>query len=127
MGLYPESRVEGADISHRGGAPGFVYVQDKSCLILPDYSGNKYFNTIGNVLLNPQVALLFINYETARVLWIRANAELNERQYLDIPQFADAERLLVLQITACRLATNPVPLQWLAVAEPNSEESLMQN
>lgn len=116
-GASPKSRAEGADISHRGGAPGFVHIQDKTCLILPDYSGNGYFNTLGNVLLNPQVALLFIEYETARLLWIRANAEL-----VDVPQgntqFVGAERLLILHVTTYRLAQTSVPLQWQTLAEP---------
>lgn len=118
-GTSPQSRAEGADISHRGGPSGFVSIQNDTCLILPDYIGNYYFNTLGNIILNPQVALLFIEYETARLLWIRANAEL-----VDTPQrnaeFAGAERLLVLHVTACRLAQTPVPLRWQAATEAYS-------
>ncbi|WP_239502378.1 pyridoxamine 5'-phosphate oxidase family protein, partial [Stenotrophomonas maltophilia] len=48
----------GVDISHRGGRPGFVHV-DGERLTIPDFSGNRYFNTLGNLLVEPRAALLF--------------------------------------------------------------------
>src|SRR3546814_5262714 len=44
-------REQGADVSHRGGRPGFVRVtEDDGCSVLtiPDFSGNQFFNTLGN-------------------------------------------------------------------------------
>jgi predicted pyridoxine 5'-phosphate oxidase superfamily flavin-nucleotide-binding protein len=45
-------QVEGVDVSHRGGMPGFVKRQNTT-LTIPDYVGNFHFNTLGNFLLNP--------------------------------------------------------------------------
>src|SRR5438270_2559011 len=39
----------GADLSHRGGLPGFVRV-DGDVLTIPDFRGNRYFNTLGNLI-----------------------------------------------------------------------------
>ena len=50
--------AEGVDISHRGGKPGFVRV-DQNTLTIPDFAGNRYFNTLGNMMLDPRAALLF--------------------------------------------------------------------
>ncbi|MGR5960328.1 pyridoxamine 5'-phosphate oxidase family protein [Bacillus cereus] len=47
------------DISHRGGMPGFVHVINEKTIIFPDYSGNMLFNTLGNIVQNPNVGLLF--------------------------------------------------------------------
>ena len=47
-----------ADVSHRGGQPGFVHV-DGNELRFPDYAGNQMFNTLGNIQTNPNVGLLF--------------------------------------------------------------------
>jgi predicted pyridoxine 5'-phosphate oxidase superfamily flavin-nucleotide-binding protein len=44
----------GSDISHRGGKPGFVQIEDSQTLTFPDFVGNYHFNTIGNLMLNPQ-------------------------------------------------------------------------
>ena len=44
---------DGVDISHRGGKPGFVEIAGDSSLRVPDYRGNNYFNTFGNLLHDP--------------------------------------------------------------------------
>ncbi|MGQ0811425.1 MAG: pyridoxamine 5'-phosphate oxidase family protein [Nitrospiraceae bacterium] len=68
----------GADVSHRGGYPGFVRIVNSETLVWPDYSGNTMFQTLGNILVNPNISLLFIEFERgdtlqltgqARVLW----------------------------------------------------------
>ncbi|NHZ61174.1 pyridoxamine 5'-phosphate oxidase family protein [Massilia genomosp. 1] len=59
--------MHGVDISHRGGAAGFVRI-DGDSLIVPDYGGNRYFNTLGNVLLDARAALLFIDDASGDVL-----------------------------------------------------------
>ncbi len=48
-----------ADVSPRGDAPGFVAVLDDTTLLLPDRLGNRRLDTLGNVLANPQVGLIF--------------------------------------------------------------------
>ncbi len=62
---HPE---RGADVSHKGGAPGFVRVIDEVRLAYPDYNGNSMFNTLGNLAVNPRAGLLFIDFDTGRTL-----------------------------------------------------------
>ena len=49
--------------SYKGGAPGFVRVLDERTLAIPDYDGNGFFDSWGNVAVNPHVDLLFIDFE----------------------------------------------------------------
>lgn len=70
---HPES---GADLSHRGGRPGFVHVLGASALIFPDYPGNSMFNTLGNLLVDPRAGLLFIDFETSSTLQLTGRAEV---------------------------------------------------
>jgi len=65
----------GADASHRGGQPGFVEVIDKNHIRFPDYSGNNMFNTLGNLALNPNVGLLFADFESGNTLQISGHAD----------------------------------------------------
>ncbi len=58
----------GVDISHRGGPPGFVEVADDGTIMVPDYKGNGFFNTLGNLLLQPRAGLLFPCFETGEAL-----------------------------------------------------------
>lgn len=53
--------VDGApDCSFKGGAPGFVQVPRSDLLVFPDYDGNGMFKSLGNIRVNPGIAMLFI-------------------------------------------------------------------
>lgn len=49
--------------SYKGGFPGFVRVLDHRTIAFPSYDGNGMFLSAGNVLVNPEVGLLFIDFE----------------------------------------------------------------
>ena len=66
----------GVDISHRGGLPGFVKV-DGDVLTIPDFRGNRFFNTLGNLLLDPRAALLFVDFETGDLLHVQGRVEID--------------------------------------------------
>jgi hypothetical protein len=50
----------GLDCSPRGDAPGFIRVKDANTLLLPDRPGNNRTDTLGNILDDPRVSLLFL-------------------------------------------------------------------
>jgi predicted pyridoxine 5'-phosphate oxidase superfamily flavin-nucleotide-binding protein len=60
------------DCSFKGGAPGFVQVLAPDLLVFPDYDGNGMFKSLGNILANPHVGLLFISM-TERPARLRVN------------------------------------------------------
>jgi predicted pyridoxine 5'-phosphate oxidase superfamily flavin-nucleotide-binding protein len=65
------------DCSFKGGAPGFVRVTGPSELSFPDYDGNGMFKSLGNVLVNPNMAMLFIALHGApRRLRVNGAAEV---------------------------------------------------
>jgi uncharacterized protein len=66
----------GADASHRGGNPGFIKVIDKNTLTFPDYSGNTMFQTLGNISVNPNCGLLFIDFDSGSTLQITGTAKI---------------------------------------------------
>lgn len=67
----------GVDISHRGGPSGFVAIESDGALRIPDYSGNNYFNTLGNLLENPDAALLFPDFATGGALRLQGQARVD--------------------------------------------------
>ncbi|KAA0020946.1 ferredoxin [Salinicola corii] len=67
----------GYDASHRGGEPGFVQVAGDGTLRIPDYAGNNFFNTIGNLIQDPRVGLLFVDFETGGMLQITGRARID--------------------------------------------------
>jgi uncharacterized protein len=69
---HPE---RGTDASHRGGPAGFVRVQGDQ-LWWPDYPGNKMFNSFGNLAVNPEAALLFLDFVSGRTLQLSGTAQV---------------------------------------------------
>ena len=66
----------GIDISHRGGLPGFIGIEGNR-LRIPDFAGNRYFNTLGNFLLHPPAALLFIDFASGDLLHLTGTAAVD--------------------------------------------------
>lgn len=67
---------DGVDISHRGGLPGFVTLEQGK-LRIPDYSGNRYMNTLGNLLTDPRCALLLLDFSQGAALHIQGRAAID--------------------------------------------------
>ena len=86
----------GVDISHRGGDPGFVKIEGDT-LIVPDYLGNRYFNTLGNMLLEPRAAILLIDFRNGDLLHLQGKTEI-QWQSQRLSEFDKAERLWVFHI-----------------------------
>jgi predicted pyridoxine 5'-phosphate oxidase superfamily flavin-nucleotide-binding protein len=92
--------VEGVDVSHRGGRPGFVRTDDHegaTRLVLPDFSGNFMFNSFGNLEVNPRAGILALDFETGAVLSLTGTAHVIWDGPL-VEAFEGAERLLELRV-----------------------------
>ena len=102
---------EGVDVSHRGGRPGFIRVDNDDTLTIPDYTGNFHFNTLGNFLLTPKAGLLFPDFETGDLLTLTGTVEIlwdsEETEY-----FEGAERLWTFKIDHGFWIKNALPLRW---------------
>jgi len=66
------------DCSYKGGLPGFVRVLDERTLAIPDYDGNGMYRTWGNVLVNPRVGLLFLDFENPKRIRVNGTAQVRE-------------------------------------------------
>ena len=107
------SRAHGVDVSHRGGKPGFVRVDGRTTLTAPDFLGNFFFNTLGNLALEPRCGLLFVDFESGDVLQVAARGEVVWHG-AEVDAFQGAQRLLRLHVTAVRRLPAALPLRWSA-------------
>ena len=64
------------DVSHRGGRSGFVTLGAGGVLTIPDFAGNRYFNTLGNFLVNPRGGLTFVDFHTGDLLQMTGSVEV---------------------------------------------------
>jgi predicted pyridoxine 5'-phosphate oxidase superfamily flavin-nucleotide-binding protein len=89
----------GADVSHRGGEPGFARVPDARHVLIPDYAGNMMFNTLGNVAADSRAGLLLADFATGRTLQLTGTATISWDGAM-VAAFPNAERVLELEIEA---------------------------
>ncbi|MEM7101334.1 MAG: oxidoreductase [Pseudomonadota bacterium] len=89
----PETEVEHVEardmgFNHRGGAPGFIRAYEEQVttnehnrhlthtyLVLPDHSGNRFYQSLGNIQSDRVVGVTFPNFLTGDVLYITGEAE----------------------------------------------------
>jgi predicted pyridoxine 5'-phosphate oxidase superfamily flavin-nucleotide-binding protein len=91
------------DCSYKGGHAGFVRVTDVNELAFPSYDGNGMFRSLGNVLVNAAVALLFVDFEQPQRLRVNGTARIQFDDPL-LASFAGAQ--LVVRVRAARIFPN---------------------
>jgi predicted pyridoxine 5'-phosphate oxidase superfamily flavin-nucleotide-binding protein len=97
------------DISHRGGKAGFVAIDAQGSLVIPDYRGNRYFNTLGNLHGDPRAALLFIDFDRGDSLQLQGRVTID---WTGRSGAGDAERLWRFEPTASWRRPAAVPIAW---------------
>ena len=93
----------GGDDAAQGGLPGFVRIVDERTLAFPDYNGNGMYRSLGNVLVNQSVALLFIDFERPQRLRVLGQASLHHTDPL-LAEFPGAQ--LIVRVRATRIFPN---------------------
>jgi predicted pyridoxine 5'-phosphate oxidase superfamily flavin-nucleotide-binding protein len=92
------------DVSYKGGMPGFVRVVGPSELAFPNYDGNGMYKSLGNVLVNPRVGLLFIRWtDGQRRIRVQGRASLHDDDAL-MTEWEGAQ--LVVRVRAERIFLN---------------------
>lgn len=102
---------QGADVSHRGGKPGFVKVEGDRSFVFPDFAGNKHFNTLGNILLNSKTGVLFIDFDSGDLVYMTGEAEVIWDGDL-VRNFEGAERMIRFRASVVLRVEHSLPLRF---------------
>jgi predicted pyridoxine 5'-phosphate oxidase superfamily flavin-nucleotide-binding protein len=105
--------------SYKGGDPGFVRVLDELTLAFPNYDGNGMYLSVGNLLVNPHIGMLFIDFFSARPTRLRVNgiASIDEHDQL-LDGYPGAQ--FVVRVQATQVFPNcPRYIHRLALVEPS--------
>jgi uncharacterized protein len=87
----------------QGGLPGFVRVIDERTLAVPDYDGNGMYRSWGNVLVNPHLALLFLDFASPKRLRVNGTAQISA----DDPLRQECPgAVFIVRVTATRIFPN---------------------
>ena len=98
----------GLDMSHRGGRPSFVGVQGDT-LAIPDFRGNRFYNTLGNLLGDPRAGLIFIDFASGDLLQIQGRVTIDWHPEAGP---AGAERLWRVQVERAWRRRAAFPFAW---------------
>jgi uncharacterized protein len=104
-------RTRGVDVSHRGGKPGFIHVDSPQGLTTPDFRGNFFFNTLGNLAVDPRAGLLVIDFNSGDLLQMAAIARVIWSGP-EVDQYMGAQRLVRFQVVRVRRARAALPFRW---------------
>jgi ferredoxin-NADP reductase/predicted pyridoxine 5'-phosphate oxidase superfamily flavin-nucleotide-binding protein len=102
--------VRSVDVSHRGGQSGFVRV-DGDRLTIPDFAGNLFFNTLGNLLVNPRAGLLFIDFISGDLLQLSGRTEIT-LEGPEVEAFQGAERIWTFHVEHVVRRSAALALRW---------------
>jgi uncharacterized protein len=91
------------DCSYKGGLPGFVQVVDDVTLAFPSYDGNGQFRSLGNLTVNPNVGMLFIDFEATKRIRVNGVASIDETDPLRAV-YPDAD--LIVRVRAQEIFPN---------------------
>lgn len=112
------------DVSHRGGKAGFVRVNQDGSLTVPDFDGNLFFSTLGNIVLNGRAGLMFVDFDKGDVLQMSGEAELI-LESPEIAAFQGAERLWTFRPRKIVRRPGALALRWRFQQDAWSPNSLM--
>ena len=112
------------DASHRGGKAGFVRVGEDGTLTIPDFAGNLFFATLGNILLNGKAGLVVADFETGDLLQMTGDAEVLLSSP-EIAAFQGAERLWTFRPRRVVRRRGALPLRWTFRQDGWSPNALM--
>lgn len=89
--------------SYKGGEPGFVTVVDEHTIAFPNYDGNGTYLSMGNLLRNPQVGILFVDFERQKRLRVSGLASIAEDDPL-LERYPEAQ--FVVRVRATHVLPN---------------------
>lgn len=103
--------ARGIDVSHRGGKSGFVRIDNRQTLTIPDFSGNNFFNTLGNIELNPATGLLFVDFIRGDLLYLTGKAEIIWSR-TEVDRYIGAQQLIRFRLDRGYLVKASLNLRW---------------
>ena len=85
------------DCSFKGGGPGIIRILDDTRLAFPDFDGNGAFMSVGNILNNPHVGILFIDFADGGRLRVNGRASIHDHGQIN-ELFPDHRRVILVEI-----------------------------
>ncbi len=108
---HNKSKNRGVDSSYRGGMPGFIKVLNETTFLIPDYIGNNFFNTMGNISQNPKTGIQFLDFENGHRIMLTGTSEIIWADDQELP-FEGVDRMIRFTLDHGYHLKNSLPYTW---------------
>ena len=95
--LATSDNTGSCDCPFKGGGPGIIRIIDATRLAFPDFDGNGAFMSVGNILKNPHVGILFIDFNDGARLRVNGRASIHDSGAIK-ELFPDQPRVILVEI-----------------------------
>lgn len=102
--LATASKEGHPNINYKGGEKGFVHVLDENTILFPDYDGNGILHGVNDMMENPNIGMLFIDFNTGERYKVSGVTTIIDKpedikQYLDYTGFDYPSRIIKVTVT----------------------------
>lgn len=103
------------DTSYRGGPPGFIQIQsndtERCTLVYPEYTGNNFFSTLGNLKTTPRLGLVVPDFSSGDALYLSGSASVVfGAEASQVTKNSDALAAIIFDVHHCRMVASGLPL-----------------
>ena len=85
-------------VSYKGGDPGFIKIVDDRTIAFPSYDGNGMYFSMGNLAGNPEIGILFIDFEVPNRMRLQGRASITPNDPL-LAEYKEADLVVRIAIT----------------------------
>lgn len=115
----------GNDASHRGGVPGWIDVRDSKTIVLPDYSGNNHYNTMGNLVMDSRMGLTIPQFKSGGMIQLTGTTKLHLDEAEAARMYPGALHVIEFNIEGVvELPEGSLPVRWTEESLAKSERLL---
>lgn len=115
----------GNDASHRGGLPGWIDVHDNKTIVLPDYSGNNHYNTMGNLVMDNRMGLTIPQFGAGGMIQLTGTTKLHLDEEKAANMYPGALHVVEFHIEGVvELPDGSLPVRWSQESLAKSERIL---
>ncbi len=83
--------------SYKGGDPGFIRVLDPQTLVFPNYDGNGMYLSMGNTIVNPEIGMLFIDFEKQKRMRLNGTARIEPANSVE-PSYPETQFVVKVKV-----------------------------
>ena len=94
-----DANFRGRNTSASGRPQPLLKIEDNKTILFPDFAGNGFYNSLGNILVNPHIGMLFIDFTEQRRARVNGSASIEEPTAETLELWPEAQAIVRVDVT----------------------------